>query len=205
MIWKFTLSIVAVLAVYIVQLDTIGGERKTAALLLLLTYCVVVIRAWRKQKRTIPIQAGVDYLIAYATETGTARKLARQTLKQLKHNKVTGQVIELNELLSAPAPSKGLFVVASTSGQGDAPRTGRNWLDHRDKGMDQFSQLPYAILGLGDRHYRQFCGFGVKVDSVLRAAGAKPMFEMFMVSQANEEHLKAWLNQVAIHTQLTQH
>lgn len=200
MVWKLTLSLVGLLAVFILQMDMVDSSRKSSALILLAAYSVVLFRAWRKEKSQQPVQSGVDYLIAFATETGTARKLARQTLKQIKQNKQTGQVIELNDLLNAPRPNKGLLVIASTSGQGDAPRTGRDWLQ-QELSSDQFEHLPYAILALGDRNYRQFCGFGLKVDSVLRAAGGKPMFDMLMVSQANEEQLKDWLNQVALHTQ----
>ncbi|WP_396588681.1 flavodoxin domain-containing protein [Bermanella sp. R86510] len=195
MLWKLSLGTTALLGIYILQMDAVEWGRKLSALVLLVAYGFVLIKAWRKQRSTMPVLTGADYIIAYATETGTARKIAYKTLKCVKRHKQAGQVIELNDLLTVPLPKKGLLVIASTSGQGDAPRTGRDWLK-QGINTQKILGLPYAVLALGDRNYRQFCGFGLKVDSILRGAGGQPMLEMQMVNQANHEQINYWYKSV---------
>lgn len=46
------------------------------------------------------------------------------------------------------------------------------------------SALQYSLLALGDRHYRQFCGFGRSLDAWLHAQQAQPLHERLEADQS---------------------
>jgi sulfite reductase (NADPH) flavoprotein alpha-component len=54
------------------------------------------------------------------------------------------------------------------------------------------SRLAYGVLALGDRTYRNFCGFGRTLDGWLRRQCAVPMFELVEVDNADEAALLHW-------------
>ena len=48
------------------------------------------------------------------------------------------------------------------------------------------------MLALGDREYEAFCGFGHQLDNWLRQHGAKPLFDLVEVDNADESALRHW-------------
>ncbi len=54
------------------------------------------------------------------------------------------------------------------------------------------SRLAYGVLALGDRTYRNFCGFGKTLDDWLRRQCAVPMFDLVEVDNADEAALLHW-------------
>ena len=178
------------------QLEALLTTRQWVASSALLAYAVLLGVYYRRlQHQNSSLAGGVDYLIAYATDTGTARALARKTCKQLSRCGVSAQITELNRLASSPVAKQGLLVVASTSGNGDAPRTGDNWLTDT-RTLEPWRSAHFAVLALGDRSYGQFCGFGIAVVAHLQQAGLVPLFEPILVSQADPQSLAFWFRQL---------
>lgn len=195
---NLTIAALLVGAFAVLLIDGLSTDRKIVASLAQLGYVFVLLR-YRKTRTGCSegaSGAAADYLVAYATETGTARQLARQTCKRIRENGLQASLVELNELNSASVPEKGLLVVASTSGNGDAPRTGNAWLDD-GKSMDRFAGCSYAVLALGDRSYPQFCGFGLAVAAELRQRGANPLFDPVTVNEGDPASVRYWFRQLA--------
>ena len=173
----------------------LSTERQWLATLVLLAYALVLWRAQSRGRRQQPEASGpADYLIAYATETGTAHQLAQQMRKKLVRQGYSAALIELNRLADQPLPAKALLLVVSTTGQGDAPRTGDRWPDNDD--LSRYAEQPFALLALGDRSYPQFCAFGISVAGQLQQAGARPLFPPVQVSQADSAMINYWYQQL---------
>jgi sulfite reductase (NADPH) flavoprotein alpha-component len=56
--------------------------------------------------------------------------------------------------------------------------------------------LSYGLLALGDRSYRDYCGFGHAVDGWLRRSGATPLFDLVEVDDADAEAIRHWQHQL---------
>ncbi|MDH6168156.1 sulfite reductase (NADPH) flavoprotein alpha-component [Variovorax boronicumulans] len=132
-------------------------------------------------------------LVLFASQTGQAETIAWQTARQLRAAGTPVRVMELNALDAATlgSASRALFV-ASTYGEGDAP-DGASVFAERVMGSPlALSSLRYAVLALGDRQYKNFCGFGRALDAWLQASGASPNFECLEVDNSDPAALAAW-------------
>lgn len=188
---KLILALLALTTALVWQMEGLGEDRQWLATLVLSAYALLLWRAKvRRQRQQPAVSSEADYLIAYATETGTARQLAQQMRKRLSKQGSTAALTELNRLADQPLPAKALLLVASTCGQGDAPRTGDRWPANDD--LKRYEGLPFAVLALGDRRYPQFCAFGLSVAGQLQQAGAKPLFPPVQVSQADPAMVNYW-------------
>lgn len=188
---KLILALLALTLALVWQTEGLGSDRQWLATLVLSAYALLLWRAKvRRQRQQTAVSGETDYLIAYATETGTARQLAQQMRKRLSKQGCTAVLTELNRLADQPLPARALLLVASTCGQGDAPRTGDRWPANDD--LKRYADIPFAVLALGDRSYPQFCAFGLSVVGQLQQAGAKPLFPPVQVSQADPVMLRYW-------------
>jgi sulfite reductase (NADPH) flavoprotein alpha-component len=121
---------------------------------------------------------GDAWLIAYASQTGRAQQLARQTAIAFE---ATGQPVNVlslanvgpDELGAAP---RALFV-ASTYGDGEPPDEARTFVRRIMQQAIPLGHLEYAVLALGDREYPDFCEFGRQLDGWLHERGGRRLFE----------------------------
>jgi len=86
---------------------------------------------------------------------------------------------------------EALFIVATT-GEGDAPDDAAGFLRKFRAGSPRLDGLRYALLALGDSHYRNFCGFGRAFDRLLRDSGATHAADPVEVDQADPGALRHW-------------
>lgn len=193
---RTTLWIVLGLALLLLwQFDSLSPARRGLASATLVLYALVLATALKRTGRRSPDTARrQDYWVAYATETGTARQLARHTCKRLRQAGFSAQPVALNRLSTIELPEQALLLVVSTSGNGDAPKTGVGW--DSDNQAARFAGVPFAVLALGDRHYPRFCAFGLEVAQRLQAAGARPLFPPLLVSQASPDMINLWYRQL---------
>ena len=177
-------------------IDDLPADRRSAAVFLLLAYGWLLWRYHKaKQQRSAGAKQASDYLIAFATETGTARSIAKQTAKRLKKIGAVTAVIELSDLAKATPPSRALLVIASTTGNGDPPKSATNWLRDGEV-LLPYQSRHFAVLALGDRSYPRFCQFGYDITLALQNAGAISVFEMQRVSNADEDSIEYWHQQL---------
>lgn len=131
--------------------------------------------------------------IVFASQTGFAEFLARQTSNALLQAGVPNHVVPLAQVDAAMLQaSERLLFVASTTGEGDPPDTAagfvRRMLDH-DLPLPH---LRYGVLALGDRAYEHYCGFGHRLDAWLRHQGATSLFDLVEVDNGDDGALRHW-------------
>lgn len=160
----------------------------------------------RKKKRTSKAAAAgfsnthsdADYWIVYASQTGTAEQLAWYTATILQSGGIKASVKNIAALDKATLESaqKILFLV-STFGEGEAPDSARGFARKLLQSSPALSKLQFAILGLGDKRYSDFCSFAGQVEQWLQASGAKPLFARINVDNGDENAIHSWQKAVA--------
>ena len=138
--------------------------------------------------------AGTTTLVAYASQTGTAERIARLTARALPD----AAALPLAALDAATlAGAQCLFVVASTYGEGEPPDAARAFARRMEQAPDDLSHLRYAVLALGDREYADFCAFGHRVDRWLHAGGATRLFDPVEMDGEDADAQRHWQQQLA--------
>jgi sulfite reductase (NADPH) flavoprotein alpha-component len=178
---------------------TIDPLRWGSALLLSFSWlamCAVYLRAARSKADTS--SAPADWLVVYASQTGSAETLAQRSAQLLATGGLAARAACISSLdeNSLRGASRILFI-ASTYGEGDAPDTAARFAGRlMTEGVD-LAHLHYAVLALGDRSYANFCGFGRALDAWLMQAGATPLFERIDVDRGNSKALEDWQHHLA--------
>lgn len=173
--------------------------RRVGAAITLLAYSLFCgATLWRSRPRRerdeTPAGPGASLvLVAYASQTGFARQLAERSAESLRQSGLTVKLRSLGQVdgeLLATA-ERALFV-ASTTGEGDPPDPALAFVRGAMAQPTTLSHLRYAVLALGDREYEHFCGFGRQLDDWLRRHGARPLFDLVEVDNADESALRHW-------------
>lgn len=163
--------------------------------LVLLAYaalCGWSLWRWRRRGPDASAAAG-PLLVGYASQTGTAERIARESALRLQGDaEVVVLPLDRIDERTLQGSRRALFVV-STYGQGEPPDNGvsfmRRSLSHSD---DALSTLEYGVLALGNSDYREFCGFGRKVFHALQNRGARPLFDMIRMDRDDPAALRHW-------------
>lgn len=145
-----------------------------------------------------PTQGG-EILVAHASQTGTAERLAWQTAASLQS---AGQSVRVQALATLDAATlertPRLLVVASTFGEGEPPDALRAFARRVLSQPASLAGLRYALLALGDRSYEHFCGFGHDLEHWLRAQGAAPLFDTVVVDNGDAGALRHWQHHLGL-------
>lgn len=130
--------------------------------------------------------------IAYGSESGNAQTLAQRLAEQPLWQGQVDPVIELNALsLSAWQQGDLLAIVSSSFGDGEPPANAEQFLAQVLQ-ADDLSGLRYAIFGLGDTGYPQFCGFTKQLDAALQARGAQAVIPRVDADTDYEDFFAQW-------------
>ncbi len=177
-----------------------------------LAFCGAILRLHRNRAaaQSPPFAAGPSpadqrnvppTLIAYATQTGYAEEVARQTARALQDASEGTRVIPVGELDRATmgAAQRILFVV-STTGEGDVPDAAAGFARNVMTAVSPLPALRYGVLALGDRSFANFCAFGRTLDGWLREQGATPLFDRIEVDNADDAALRKWHDNVSAAT-----
>lgn len=133
-------------------------------------------------------------LVAYASQTGSAERIARLTAEALP-SATALPVTALDD--TALARVKRLFVVASTYGEGEPPDAARAFARTLDGTAPDLSHLEYAVMALGDREYADFCAFGHRLDRWLHDSGATRLFDVVEADGEDADAQRHWQRQLA--------
>jgi sulfite reductase (NADPH) flavoprotein alpha-component len=134
----------------------------------------------------------------YATETGNAETLARQAHERaVAAGHVSATVANISQLQPASLTAVPLAIfVVSTWGDGEPPSDATDFHYDLEKAALNLTGLRYAILGLGDRDYSEFCGFARKLDERLSALGATPLLARTDADLDYEDTYHAWIDRL---------
>lgn len=180
-----------------------SASRRYAAAASILAYAalvgIFVYRAHARDKAMRPTANATQDTtwVVHASQTGFAMELADMTATALRHGGVVVQRAGLEHLDAARLQGmvRAVFVV-STTGEGDPPDPALGFVRQVMSQALSLDQLQYAVLALGDREYARFCAFGHQLDDWLRHQGAKPLFDLVEVDNADDSALRHWQHHV---------
>jgi len=166
----------------------------------------------RKAKRAVQAQramlgagaadkpnTGLPTLVAYASQSGQAERLALESARALQQAGVAVDVQSLDRFDPAQLRQyERALIVASTFGEGEAPDGTRRFarLLQTTAGTP-LAGLEFGMLALGDRHYSAFCGFSHALARQLQALGAHPLFPLIEVDKHDPAALADWSTALA--------
>ena len=134
-------------------------------------------------------------LVMFGSQTGSAEGLAKRVGKEAGKHGFAPRVLALNDFAKAELPAAAkLVIISSTWGDGDPPDNAVNfwsWLSAET--APRLENLRFAVLGLGDKNYAEFCGASQKFDARLEALGAKRLLARGECDVDYEATAKAWL------------
>ena len=172
-----------------------------AALACALWLCLWLIpwRHVRQGRIHSPANASApSLLIAYASQSGQGAQWAERTARMLIAQGCPVQLQPLNRVRAADLDgSTRLLLIASTTGEGDAPDNAANFVAQLMPTPRALGRLRYGVLARGDRSYASFCEFGRRLDDWLRASGATPAFSRIEADGDDAGALSTWLHECA--------
>ncbi len=145
-----------------------------------------------------PVVPAEPLLVLYGSQTGTAERLARKISDEARQHGFAPQVAELNAHASVNFAAAGkAVIVSSTWGDGEPPDNAANfwsWLNAAN--APRLEKMRFAVLGLGDRNYGDFCGASKKFDARLEALGATRIVPRGECDTDYETAATAWIKEL---------
>ena len=93
--------------------------------------------------------------------------------------------------------ARDVLVVTSTFGDGDPPDNGADFWDRlRAPDAPDLHGLRFAVLGIGDRSYGQFCGHARSLDTRLAELGGARLLDRSDCEVHDEDSLTTWAQRV---------
>ncbi|MFI9760705.1 sulfite reductase flavoprotein subunit alpha [Streptomyces sp. NPDC051963] len=132
--------------------------------------------------------------VLFGTQTGTAEFLAGELVAGARSHGLGSTATALDDVTpEGLAAMSHVLVVTSTYGEGEMPdNAGLFWEALQSDTTPRLESLRYAVLGLGDRGYDDFCQAAKLIDTRLEQLGAGRLHERVDCDVDFEEPATAW-------------
>lgn len=151
------------------------------------------VRAVSTLSAPAPSRDVEPWLIAYASQSGTAQQLAWSTAGAMQAAGLPVTVRALAELdARALRLQRQVLFVVSTFGDGQAPDAAQGFVKRVLEGELDLAGLRYGLLALGDKTYQDFCGFGRRLHGWLQSQGAELLFAPVELDNGDPAGLESW-------------
>jgi sulfite reductase alpha subunit-like flavoprotein len=142
------------------------------------------------------LDAELDVLVLFASQTGGAEEQARSAASALVGSGVRAGVVGMDRAdPSRLAPTT--LLVASTFGDGGPPDNGSAfWERLRAPDAPRLDGHRFAVLAFGDSSYAQFCGHGRRLDERFAALGADRLLDRVDCEPGEEDRADDWTTRV---------
>jgi sulfite reductase (NADPH) flavoprotein alpha-component len=139
-------------------------------------------------------QARGGPLVLWASQTGNAEEFAAQLAGRLGGS----QLVNMDDMaLAELAAARDVLVITSTFGDGGPPDNGTGFWDRlHSADAPALDGIRYAVLGIGDRSYGNFCGHAKAIDGRLAALGATRILERADCEVYDDEPMDRWAEEV---------
>lgn len=137
--------------------------------------------------------------ILAASQTGNAWRTAKALSRRLKEQQIDHRLIRASGYSPEElAQESTLLLVLATYGSGQAPEEGEAFSDFLSAdNAPVLSHLSYAVLGLGDSSFTDFCGFAEHIDQRLAEQGATALLPLQKCDVDFQADSETWINSVA--------
>lgn len=141
-----------------------------------------------------PPRAKVPLTILYASESGNAEGLALAAKSAAAKQGFDARVHDMADVdLSVLTKAKNVLIYAATWGEGDPPQRAMAFYSAlMDESAPRLDGLRYAVLGLGDSAYLNFCETAKRIDARLEALGAVRVVERADLDTDFARHAPDW-------------
>ena len=132
--------------------------------------------------------------ILYGSQTGNGRGIAEELAAKVKEQGYQVNLSAMGEYNHRQLKQETLLtIVVSTHGEGEAPDDAIEFYQFlNSKRAPKLDNLSYAVLGLGDSSYEQFCQTGKDFDKRLVELGAKALITRCDCDVDYEQDADSW-------------
>lgn len=133
-----------------------------------------------------------------ASQTGNAKGIADKLAERLKVEGVNVNRMQLKDYKAKNiADERLVLLVTSTQGEGEAPEEGVVLLKLlNSKKAPKLDSLQFAVLGLGDSSYPNFCQAGKDFDKRFAELGGSRLLELGLADLDFQASAEQWINDV---------
>jgi sulfite reductase (NADPH) flavoprotein alpha-component len=134
--------------------------------------------------------------IVYGSQTGNAKRVAEQLARNAEGTGLAVRLLRTDAYPTRELKSERLLVIViSTQGDGDPPDDALGFVEFlASKRAPVLTDLKYAVLGLGDSSYPQFCVIGRRLDARLAELGARRIVARADADLDIDSIAKLWLD-----------
>jgi sulfite reductase (NADPH) flavoprotein alpha-component len=142
--------------------------------------------------------SGKPVTIIFGSQSGNAELIALELAKASGQHGLLSRVIAMDDVgITNLSQTERLLVVVSTFGEGDMPDNAEMlWKQINTLQSDAFTNSFYAVLGLGDRSYENFCQAGKDWDKKLAELGAKQIQPLLECDVDYVENADRWVDSI---------